>query len=47
MQAQETEADEDIRIVLVPVEQLRRLLREDQLTVVDGPYLALDALDRL
>ncbi len=42
-QAQETEPDEDIEVVLMPVEELRRLLRRDELTVVDGTYLALDA----
>ncbi len=47
VQIQETEPDEDIEVVVVPVEELRRLLREDQLTVVDGAYLALDALGRL
>ncbi len=44
---QQTEADEDIEVVLVKVEELRQLLRDDQLTVVDGAYLALDALGRL
>ena len=47
VQTQDTEADEDIEVVLVPVDELRRLLREDQLTVVDGAYLALDAVGRL
>jgi ADP-ribose pyrophosphatase len=47
VQKQETEPDEDIEIVLVSLAQLRRLLRDDQLTVVDGTYLALDAIGRL
>ncbi len=46
-QAQETDPDEDIEVVLVPLGELRRLLREDQLTVVDCAYLALDAVGRL
>jgi ADP-ribose pyrophosphatase len=47
LQDQDTEPDEDIEVVLVSVDELRRLLRDDQLTVVDGAYLALDWLDRL
>jgi ADP-ribose pyrophosphatase len=47
VQTQHTEPDEDIEVVLVPVDELRRLLREDQLTVVDGAYLALDVVGRL
>lgn len=35
--------DEDIQIELVTVDELRLMLRNDQLTVVDGAYLALDA----
>ncbi len=44
VQRQETEADDDIEVVLVPVEELRRLLRDDELTVVDSAYVALDGL---
>ncbi len=44
---QDTEPDEDIEVVLVSLEELRRLLRHDQLTVVDGAYLALDAVGML
>ncbi len=47
VRAQETDTDEDIEVVLVQVEELRQLLRDDQLTVVDGAYMALDALGRL
>ncbi|MDQ3640098.1 MAG: NUDIX hydrolase [Actinomycetota bacterium] len=43
----ETEDDEDIEVVLVTVDRLRELLRSDELTVVDGAYLALDALGLL
>lgn len=43
----DTEPDEDIEVVLVSFEELRRLLREDELTVVDGTYLALDVLGLL
>lgn len=46
-QEPDTEGDEDIEVSLVSVERLRELLREDQLTVVDAAYLALDALGRL
>jgi hypothetical protein len=46
VQGQETEPDEEIEIVLVSVDELRLLLRDDQLTVVDGAYLALDTLGR-
>jgi hypothetical protein len=46
-QTPDTDADEDIEVVLVKVEELRQLLRDDQLTVVDVAYLALDALGRL
>ena len=42
-----TEDDEDIEVVLVTVERLRELVRTDQLTVVDGTYLALDLLGLL
>lgn len=44
---QDTEEDEDIEVVLVTVARLRELLRTDQLTVVDGAYLALDVLGLL
>ena len=47
VQSQETEADEDVEIVLVSVDELRRLLRDDRLTAVDGAYLALDAVGQL
>lgn len=43
----ETEGDEDIEVTLVTVDRLRELLRNDQLTVVDAAYLALDVLGRL
>ncbi len=45
--SRDTEPDEDIEVVLVPLGELRRFLREDQLSVVDGAYLALDALGLL
>ena len=44
---QTTAPDEDIEVFLASIDELRRLLRDDQLTVVDGTYLALDALGRL
>lgn len=37
------QGDEDIQVVLVTLDELRLMLRNDQLTVVDGAYLALDA----
>ncbi len=43
----DTEDDEDIDVVLVTVDRLRELLRSDELTVVDGAYLALDVLGLL
>jgi ADP-ribose pyrophosphatase len=43
----ETEPDEDIEVVLLAPEALRRCLRTDGLTVVDGTYLALDLLGLL
>ncbi|HEV2760348.1 MAG TPA: NUDIX hydrolase [Acidimicrobiales bacterium] len=46
-QEPDTEDDEDIEIVLVTVDRLRELLRGDELTVVDGAYLALDVLGLL
>ena len=46
-QAPDTEPDEDIEVVLVAVDELRRLLRDDQLSGVDGAYLALDAVGLL
>lgn len=44
---QATAPDEHIEVFLVSIDELRRLLRDDRLTVVDGAYLALDALGRL
>lgn len=40
---QHTEEDEDIDVVVMSLDEFRRSLREDRLTVVDGAYLALDA----
>ena len=37
------QGDEDISVELVTLHKLRLLLRDDQMTVVDGAYLALDA----
>jgi ADP-ribose pyrophosphatase len=42
-----TDVNEDVEVVLVSVAELRDLVRTDRLTVVDGTYLALDALGLL
>jgi ADP-ribose pyrophosphatase len=43
----DTDEDEDIEVVLVSLDQLRDLLRNDRLTTVDAAYLALDSLGLL